>query len=241
MPSFFLDVRGKPQDHLEHEPGTRFAVYNDKPYLQQHLPVLEQKEAVGHAVRATYMYTGMADVSAATGNMDYFKASGKLWEDVTAGKIYITGGIGSKADGEAFGEKYKLPNMTAYTETCASVGNVFWNDRLFRETGDARYIDVLERTLYNGLISGVALDGTNFFYPNPLESDGRFLRSGWFDCSCCPGNIARFMPQMPKYIYSTNNKDVYVNLFIGSEAKLEVGKNKVEIEMKTDYPWNGGS
>ncbi|MEZ5001134.1 MAG: glycoside hydrolase family 127 protein, partial [Bacteroidales bacterium] len=152
---FFLDVRGRPQEHLEHEPGTRFAVYNDKPYLQQHIPVLEQTEAVGHAVRATYMYSAMADLSAVTGDPAYFKASSTLWDDVVSGKIYITGGIGSEERGEAFGNSFELPNMTAYTETCASVGNVFWNHRLFLETGDSKYIDILERTLYNGLISGV--------------------------------------------------------------------------------------
>ena len=239
LATFFLDVRGMPQEHLEHEPGTRFAVYNDKPYLQQHLPVLEQKEAVGHAVRAAYMYTGMADVSAATGDKRYIAASENLWNDVVSGKIYITGGIGSKEHGEAFGERYELPNMTAYTETCASVANVFWNDRLFRESGDAKYIDVLERTLYNGLISGVALDGTNFFYPNPLESDGRFLRAGWFDCSCCPGNIARFLPQVPQYIYSTSGDDIYVNLYIASEVEIETDAGITKISVETQYPWNG--
>jgi DUF1680 family protein len=239
LAQFFLDVRGTPQDHLKHEPGTRFDVYNDLEYLQQHLPVLEQKEAVGHAVRGAYMYAGMADVSKATGSDHYLEASEHIWHDVTSGKIYLTGGIGSKSHGEAFGEPFELPNMTAYTETCASVANVFWNDRLFMAYGKSDYYDVLERTLYNGLISGIGADGTNFFYPNPLESDGSFLRAGWFDCSCCPGNIARFMPSMQKYIYAMNEESVYVNLFIASVLSTEVKGGTLTLVQEGNYPWSG--
>lgn len=239
LAQFFLDVRGKPQDHLKHEPGSRFEVYNDLEYLQQHLPVLEQKEAVGHAVRGAYMYAGMADVAQATGSENYLVASEHLWRDVVAGKIYLTGGIGSKSAGEAFGKPFELPNMTAYTETCASVANVFWNDRLFMAYGRSDYYDVLERTLYNGLISGIAADGTNFFYPNPLESDGSFLRAGWFDCSCCPGNIARFMPSMHKYIYALDNESVYVNLFIASELNSKRRGKSITLIQEGNYPWSG--
>lgn len=239
LAKFFLDVRGKPQDHLVHEPGTRFAVYNDLEYLQQHKPVIEQDRAVGHSVRGAYMYSGMADVAQATSDSTYLLASERIWRDVVGGKIYLTGGIGSKEYGEAFGEPFELPNMTAYTETCASVANVFWNDRLFRSEGKSDYYDVLERTLYNGLISGISYDGTNFFYPNPLESDGSFGRSGWFDCSCCPVNVARFLPSMQKYIYATDQNSVYVNLFISSVLNSNTDGAKIVLSQSGNYPWEG--
>jgi DUF1680 family protein len=220
LAQFFLDVRGRRGNYVHHPMGSRFEVYNDSVYFQMHKPVLEQTEAVGHAVRGAYMYTAMVDVSEETGYSRYLESSKRIWNDVSAGKIYITGGIGSKEQGEAFGQKFELPNMTAYTETCASVANVFWNNRLYLATGEAKYLDVLERTLYNGLISGIGSDGCHFFYPNPLESDGSFERAGWFDCSCCPVNVARFMPSMKQYIWSQSGDGVNVNLFIGSEARL---------------------
>ena len=236
---FFIDVRGRQETYLRHPAGSRFEVYNDSVYLQMHLPVLEQKEAVGHAVRGAYMYTAMADLSRATGDNSYLEASEKIWKDVTGGKIYITGGIGSKEQGEAFGEAFELPNMTAYTETCASVANVFWNHRLYSATGEAKYLDVLERTLYNGLISGIGQDGCSFYYPNPLESDGSFERAGWFDCSCCPGNIARLLPSMKQYIWSETAAGINLNLFIGSTAHLATPEGETEVVIETDYPWSG--
>src|SRR5205814_9693842 len=174
-------------------------------YNQAHVPVVQQTEAVGHAVRATYMYSGMADVAALTGDNSYVKAIDAIWENVAGKKLYITGGIGARGAGEAFGSNYELPNMTAYNETCAAVGNDYWNHRLFLLHADARYIDVMERTLYNGLISGVALDGTTFFYQNPLEATGmagKDQRSPWFGVACCPGNITRFMASVPGYVYA---------------------------------------
>lgn len=239
LAQFFIDVRGRQGDYYRHPAGSRFEVYNDSVYLQMHKPVLEQTEAVGHAVRGAYMYTAMADLSEETGYDRYLEASAKIWDDVTGGKIYITGGIGSKEHGEAFGQKFELPNMTAYTETCASVANVFWNHRLYRATGEAKYLDVLELTLYNGLISGIGSDGCHFFYPNPLESDGSFERAGWFDCSCCPVNVARFMPAMKQYIWSESGDGVNVNLFIGSEARLNTSGGEVFIRQTTDFPWKG--
>ena len=236
---FFIDVRGRQEEYLRHPKGSRFEVYNDSVYLQMHLPVLDQKEAVGHAVRGAYMYTAMADLSRVTGDDRYLEASKRIWKDVLAGKIYITGGIGSKEHGEAFGEPFELPNMDAYTETCASVANVFWNHRLYSATGEARYLDVLERTLYNGLISGIGLDGCSFFYTNPLESDGRFERAGWFQCSCCPGNVARFLPAMKQYIWSETATGVNLNLFIGSEARLKTPAGEAEIGLETSYPRSG--
>ncbi|HUW91584.1 MAG TPA: beta-L-arabinofuranosidase domain-containing protein [Bacteroidales bacterium] len=239
LAQFFIDVRGRQGDYVRHPDDSRFKVYNDSVYLQMHKPVLEQSEAVGHAVRGAYMYTAMADLSRATGDNRYLEASRKIWEDVTGGKIYITGGIGSNEYGEAFGESYELPNMTAYTETCASVANVFWNHRLYSATGESKYLDVLERTLYNGLISGIGSDGCSFFYPNPLESDGRFERAGWFDCSCCPGNVARLMPSMKQYIWSSSDNGVNVNLFISSEARLQTGAGEVGLKQTTEFPWKG--
>jgi hypothetical protein len=239
LAQFFIDVRGRGGDYVRHPDDSRFRVYNDSVYLQMHKPVLEQTEAVGHAVRGAYMYTAMADLSEATGDDRYMEASKRIWEDVTTGKIYITGGIGSKEYGEAFGEPFELPNMTAYTETCASVANVFWCHRLYRATGESKYLDLLERTLYNGLISGIGFDGCHFFYPNPLESDGSFERAGWFDCSCCPVNVARFMPAMKQYIYSFSSDQISINLFISSEATIELRSGAVDIIQKTDYPWSG--
>ncbi len=239
LAKFFIDVRGRQEEYIRHPAGSRFEVYNDSVYLQMHLPVLEQTEAVGHAVRGAYMYTAMAGVSRATGDNSYLQASEKIWNDVTRGKIYITGGIGSKEYGEAFGEAFELPNMTAYTETCASVANVFWNHRLYTATGEARYLDVLERTLYNGLISGIGQDGCSFYYPNPLESDGRFERAGWFECSCCPGNVARLLPSMKQYIWSETAAGINLNLFIGSSAHLSTPAGETEVITGTDYPWSG--
>ncbi len=239
LAQFFIDVRGRQGDYVRHPEKSRFEVYNDSVYLQMHKPVLEQTEAVGHAVRGAYMYTAMADLSRATGENKYLEASQRIWDDVTGGKIYITGGIGSKELGEAFGEAYELNNLDAYTETCASVANVFWNHRLYTATGDARYLDVLERTLYNGLISGIGTDGCSFYYTNPLESDGRFERAGWFDCSCCPGNVARLLPEMKQYIWSVTDQGVNVNLFIGSVAKLKTGAGDVELKQTTGLPWKG--
>lgn len=222
---FFLDQRGHTSRRDE--------------YSQAHKPVVEQDEAVGHAVRATYMYAGMADVAALTGDTAYVHAIGRIWDNIVGKKLYITGGIGATANGEAFGKNYELPNMSAYCETCAAIGNVYVNYRLFLLHGEAKYYDVLERTLYNGLISGVSLDGGGFFYPNPLESRGQHQRQPWFGCACCPSNICRFIPSLPGYVYAVKDKDVYVNLFMSNEADLKVGKKDVVLEQQTRYPWTG--
>lgn len=208
-------------------------------YSQAHKPVIEQDEAVGHAVRAAYMYAGMADVAALTGDSAYIKAIDKIWDNIVGKKYYITGGIGATSNGEAFGKNYELPNMSAYCETCAAIGNVYVNHRLFLLHGDSKYYDVLERTLYNGLISGVALDGGSFFYPNPLESMGQHQRQAWFGCACCPSNIARFIPSLPGYVYAVKGDDVYVNLYMSNKADLDVDGKKVVLSQETSYPWNG--
>lgn len=222
---FFLDYRGKT------------TIVHD--YSQAHKPVIEQDEAVGHAVRAAYMYAGMADVAALTGDKDYIKAIDAIWDNIVSKKLYITGGIGATSNGEAFGKNYELPNMSAYCETCAAIGNVYVNYRLFLLHGDSKYYDVLERTLYNGLISGVSLEGNGFFYPNPLESMGQHQRQAWFGCACCPSNICRFIPSLPGYIYAVKDKNVYVNLFLSNKSNLTIGGKKVALSQTTEYPWNG--
>lgn len=222
---FFLDTRG-------------YTSRKDA-YSQAHKPVVEQDEAVGHAVRAVYMYAGMADVAAITGDSSYIKAIDKIWDNIVSKKIYITGGIGARHAGEAFGNNYELPNLSAYCETCAAIGNVYMNYRLFLLHGDAKYFDVLERTLYNGLISGVSLDGGSFFYPNPLSSNGKYSRKPWFGCACCPSNVSRFIPSLPGYVYAVKNDQVYVNLYLSNKAELKVDKKKILLEQETGYPWNG--
>lgn len=208
-------------------------------YSQAHKPVVQQDEAVGHAVRAAYMYAGMADVAALTGDTAYIHAIDKIWDNIVSKKYYITGGIGATSNGEAFGKNYELPNMSAYCETCAAIGNVYVNYRLFLLHGESKYYDVLERTLYNGLISGVSLDGGGFFYPNPLESIGQHQRQPWFGCACCPSNICRFIPSLPGYVYAVKDKDVYVNLFMSNTSDLKVAGKTVSLEQTTHYPWDG--
>ena len=222
---FFLDKRGYTERTDE--------------YSQAHKPVLEQDEAVGHAVRAAYMYSGMADVAALTGDKGYVDAIDRIWENIVGKKLYITGGIGATNDGEAFGRNYELPNMSAYCETCAAIGNVYVNYRMFLLHGESKYFDVLERTLYNGLLSGVSLEGNGFFYPNPLESIGQHQRRPWFGCACCPSNICRFIPSVPGYVYAVKGNDLYVNLFMSNTVKHDIGGKSVTVSQQTNYPWDG--
>jgi DUF1680 family protein len=236
LAKFFLDVRGKSL-------GGR-KLYGDK--RQDHKPVLEQDEAVGHAVRAGYMYCGMADVAAMTGDNSYVEAIDRIWENVVSKKMSLTGGVGPKHKGEAYGENYELPNKTAYNETCAAIALVMWNHRMFLLHGEGKYIDVLERTLYNGLISGVSLDGDKFFYCNPLESDGKWKfnkgwasRFPWSRSMCCPTNMVRFLPSLPGYIYASKKNDIYVNLFVEGSGKIKTDDNVVTLSQETDYPWEG--
>ena len=224
---FFLDMRGR--DNL----GVK-STYN-----QSHVPVVEQTEAVGHSVRAAYMWSGMADVAALTADKQYINAISKIWEDVVFRKLYITGGIGAEGGHEGFGGPYELPNQRAYCETCAAIANVFWNHRLFLMTGNAKYIDVLERSLYNNVLSGVSLSGDHFFYPNPLESMGQHERSEWFGCACCPSNISRFIPSMPNYIYACTNHEIYINLFVPGSTTFENEKGKLTLFQQSKMPWNG--
>ncbi len=225
LAKFFLDARGSRDDGDE--------------YAQSHMKVVDQAEAVGHSVRATYMYSGMADVASILKDEAYVNAINRIWEDLVHRKMYITGGIGASGGNEGFAEPYHLPNMTAYCETCASIGSIFFNHRMFSMHGEGRYFDILEKTLYNGALSGVSLSGDRFFYPNPLESDGRHSRSPWFGCACCPSNICRFIPAIPGYIYSVTDDDLYVNLFASNEARISFGKNDVTVTQETLYPWDG--
>lgn len=223
LAKFFLDVRGPKGDA----------------YNQADKKVVDQHEAEGHAVRAAYMYTGMADIAALTGNTKYLAAIDDIWSDVVTKKLYITGGIGATGAGEAFGEAYQLPNMSAYAETCAAIGNVYWNNRMFLLHGDSKYIDVLERTLYNGLLSGVSLSGNRFFYPNPLASMFQHQRSAWISCACCISNMTRFLPSLPGYVYAKNKNDLYVNLFMSNSSNIKLTEGNVNIVQQTDYPWKG--
>lgn len=235
LAKFFLDARGDSTTH---------ALYGA--YSQDHVPVTDQTEAVGHAVRAVYMYAGMTDIAALYRDTAYLRAVHALWNNLVGKKMYITGGIGARHDGEAFGDDYELPNLTAYNETCASIGNVYWNHRLFLLEGDVKYFDVIERTLYNGLISGVSLNGTEFFYPNALESDGVYkfnqgacTRKSWFDCSCCPTNLIRFLPAVPGLIYARQSDTLYINLYAANTAAIELNGTTVNVTQQTEYPWDG--
>jgi DUF1680 family protein len=217
----------------------------DVEYSQAHLPVTEQAEAVGHAVRANYMYSAMADVAALTGDSAYLEAIGRIWDNVAEKKLSITGGVGASRHGEAYGENYELPNHP-YNETCAAIANVYWNHRMFLLHGDSKYMDVLERSLYNGVISGLSLDGQLFFYPNMLQHDGESTfnqgvngRSPWFSCSCCPSNLSRFIPSVAGYAYASKGDDLYVNLFMNSEVSVKTAEGELLISQKSNYPWEG--
>ncbi len=240
LAKFFIDQRGNEEGHN----------INDGPYSgeyqQDHLPLSQQKQAVGHAVRAGYLYAGATDIATLTGETAYDQSLELIWEDIVHKKIYLTGGIGAEPKYEGFGPAYELPNATAYTETCAAISLMLWNHRMFLRSGEAKYMDVFERTLFNGFLSGVSLEGDTFFYPNPLESDGIFTfnhgvcgRSPWFDTSCCPVNIVRTLPSVPGYIYAVKNNNVFVNLYMNNKAEIAVGKKTLHVVQQTDYPWQG--
>jgi DUF1680 family protein len=241
LAKFFIDQRGIKAYNKKSE-----NVYENGTYFQDDKPVIDQDEAEGHAVRAMYLYSGMADVAALTGDSAYLKAIDKIWDNMVGKKMYVQGSIGAVGDGERFGDNYELPNATAYNETCAAIGSVFWNQRMFLLHGDSKYIDVLEKTLYNGLISGVGLDGKSFFYTNAMQVSNSFThpdlergRSGWFTCSCCPTNLVRLLPSIPGYIYAQDGNNVYVNLFISGSGNLMVNNKAVKITQQNNYPWQG--
>jgi len=219
--------------------GYTWTDWKDTAYAQDLVPVRDQKEITGHAVRAMYLYTGAADVAALTGDEGYLKAMRRVWEDVVYRNMYVTGGIGSAGSNEGFTTDYDLPNEQAYCETCASVGMVFWNQRMNLLTGNAEYIDVLERSLYNGALDGLSLSGDRFFYGNPLASTGKNARREWFGTACCPANIARLVASLGNYIYARSANGIWVNLFVGSNTSILLEKGKVDLNMETNYPWDG--
>lgn len=229
LAKFFLDMRGNFVNGRK-----SWGEYN-----QDHKPVIEQDEAVGHSVRAAYMYSGMADVAALTGDKNYLNALDKIWNNVAGKKLYVTGGIGAAGSWEGFAKNYDLPNASAYNETCASIANVFWNHRMFLLSGDSKYIDVMERTLYNALLSGISMTGDKFFYPNPLESFGTHIRAAWFDCACCPTNVTRFIASVANYVYAVKENNLYVNLFTNNETEIKLNSGQVKLKQETNYPWEG--
>ena len=238
----FIDYRGhySGYDQKSKDP------WKNGSYWQDDKPVIKQDEAVGHAVRAGYLYAAVADIAALTGDTQYLNAIDKIWENEVSKKIYVQGGVGAKGDGERFGDNYELPNATAYNETCAAIANVYFNHRMFMLHGDSKYIDVLEKSLYNGLISGVGMDGKSFFYTNAMQiknsyrhGDMEAERSGWFPCSCCPTNVARLIPSVPGYVYAQKDNDIYVNLFVSGDASLMINNKPVQIIQQNNYPWEG--
>lgn len=231
---WLLDQRG----HGYGSYGKSGRTWNTK-YYQDDQPVREMSEIAGHAVRAMYLYCGMSDVAAYTKDQGYIDALNRLWDDVVLRNMYITGGIGQSAHNEGFTEDYDLPNLTAYCETCASVGMVLWNWRMNQFTGDSKYADVMERSMYNGALAGISLAGDNFFYVNPLESIGNHHRKPWYGCACCPSQICRFLPSIGNYIYGVSDDAIWVNLFMGNNANLQMKGKKITVSQETQYPWNG--
>jgi len=239
---FFLDVRGTDHDQSLDYTEPSWQLYNDRAYRQDDRPVVEQTRGQGHAVRATYLYNAMADVAALQGDPDYDRAVTRIWEDVYSKRAYLTGGLGSVGGTEAFADDYVLPSRTAYTETCASVGGVLWNHRMFLKSGEARYLDAFEQTLYNGLLSGVSVAGDTFFYQNPLESTGRGRggqRTPYFDVACCPANLSRLIAQLPGLVYGQRADEIFVNLYMDSRARVTLPATDVVLTQTTAYPWDG--
>jgi DUF1680 family protein len=261
LAKFFLDTRGTNHTASKDYTEASWQLYNDRPYRQDDKPLTQQTIGEGHAVRGVYVYAAMADMAAMAKDAAYNAAIDRIWQDVYAKRTYVTGGLGSVGGTEAFGAEYALPNRTAYTETCASVGAILWNHRMFQKSGEAKYLDAFEQTLYNGLLSGVSIKGDTFFYQNPLEANaggaGRGgstvaasmnaeRRTPYFDVACCPANLARLIAQLPGLIYSTKPAagartpaEIYVNLFVDSEADVMIDGARVHITQKTNYPWDG--
>lgn len=239
---YFIDERG----HYSGYDAKNKDPWKNGAYWQDHVPVTEQKEAIGHAVRAGYLYAAVADIAALTGDVKLWNAIDTIWNNMVSKKIYVQGGAGAVGSGERYGDNYELPNATAYNETCAAIANVYWNQRMFQLEGDAKYIDLLEKILYNGLISGVGLDGKSFFYTNAMQirssfrhSDMEGERSGWFECSCCPTNMTRLLPSIPGYMYAIQNGKLFVNLFATSSASVSVSGKPVTVAQHNNYPWEG--
>ena len=241
LAKFFIDARGQTENRIPYRRSAREdrdeLLYGE--YAQDHVPFVEQTTAVGHAVRAGYMYAAAADIAALTGDRAYIAALERIWADVVGTKLYVTGGIGAAGSWEGYGPPYRLPNVSAYAETCANIATFLWNSRMQRLGLDAKYADVMERILYNGVLSGISLSGDRFFYPNPLASFGQHERTPWFSCACCPPNVARILASVPGYFYAATDDTVYVNLFAQGTAKVRAGRTELEIVQTTGYPWSG--
>lgn len=239
---FFIEARGQYKGY----DSSNTDVWKNGSYWQDDKPVEAQTQAEGHAVRAGYLYSAVADIAALTGDKKMLNAVDSIWNNLVSKKLYVQGGAGAIPSGERYGDDYDLPNTTAYNETCAAIANVYWNQRMFQLHGDAKYIDILEKILYNGLISGIGLDGKSFFYTNAMQIQNGFShpsmepeRSGWFDCSCCPTNLTRLLPSIPGYVYAQKDNSVYVNLFVNSTASLQIANKGVKITQQNNYPWEG--
>ncbi len=251
LAQYFVDERGREPFYFDQEAAERGtpgyferhqsggALRTSRQYNQAHQPVRDQQEVVGHSVRAMYLYSAMADLAGETGDKSLLEACRRLWDHLNSTRIYLTGGIGSAAQNEGFTADFDLPNRTAYAETCAAIGLVFWAHRMVQVETDGRYTDVLEQALYNGVLSGVSLDGTRFFYENPLESDGTVTRKPWFGVACCPPNLARLLASLGQYIYSAGDSEVAVHLYVQSSANLTVQGRPVSLRQETNYPWSG--
>jgi DUF1680 family protein len=239
---FFVEARGTYNGY----DSTSKDEWKNGMYWQDDKPVVQQTEAEGHAVRAGYLYSAVADIAALTGDKAMLNAVDSIWNNLVSKKLYVQGGAGAVPSGERYGDDYELPNTTAYNETCAAIANVFWNQRMFQLHGDSKYIDVLEKVLYNGLISGIGLDGKSFFYTNAMQIQNSFShssmepeRSGWFECSCCPTNLTRLLPSIPGYVYAEKDNNLYVNLFINSTSNITIADKPVTIKQENNYPWDG--
>jgi DUF1680 family protein len=241
---YFIEERGRQPHYFDieaRERGENPANFGHKTYEynQSHLPVREQNEVVGHAVREMYLMCAVADLAKEFQDETFFQTCERLWQHLTLKRMYVTGGIGPAARNEGFTADYDLPNLTAYAETCAAIGLVMWGHRLLQLDVDGRYADIMERALYNGVLSGISLDGTAFFYENPLESTGQHHRQGWFSCACCPPNLARLFMSLGQYLYGVSDSDILVHLYVQSSASLEIGSQRVTLHQKTNYPWRG--
>jgi DUF1680 family protein len=244
LSKYFVDERGRQPHYFDIEARARGEDPNEwygktYEYCQADKPLREQRQVTGHAVRAMYIYSAMADLAGEYGDATLMPALNSIWDDVTLRRMYITGGLGPSGHNEGFTTAYDLPNETAYAETCAAIGFIFWSHRMLQLDCDSKYADAMERALYNGALSGISIDGTKFFYTNPLASSGQHERKDWFGCACCPPNICRLLASVGQYIYSCNESDVAVHLYVQGSAKVEINGQDVILRQKTDYPWDG--